>query len=230
VFSSRDEKLCQFLLSFGFLSSEQIKKLLFPATDKRTMLRRLRVLNHRKILNRFEVSFGGQVLWSLTPGQVEKMGSTFVIKNINKNALTHDLLVNDLRLKFEQFSVGKSWKSGHYFRHKFSANKKPEERSSDTIPDWLVTINNRVCALEVELHLKSKDRMLKVFETYSNNKAISLLWYFVPTEAMRKKLLREAIPFTNYRGKQWFKVSLVTEVDRELSMLTVPPHSVSRPR
>jgi hypothetical protein len=228
VFSSRDEKLCQYLLSFGFLSSEQIKKLLFTATDKRTMLRRLRVLNHRKILNRFEVSFGGQVLWSLTPAQVEKMGSTFVIKNINKNAVTHDLLVNDLRLKFEQYKAGKSWKSGHYFRHKFSANKKPEERSSDTIPDWLVTINNRVCALEVELHLKSKDRMLKVFETYSNNKAISLLWYFVPTETMRKKLLRDVIPFTNYRGKQWFKVSLISEVDRELRLLTVPPHSVSK--
>jgi hypothetical protein len=192
------------------------------------MLRRLRVLNHRKILNRFEVSFGGQVLWSLTPAQVEKMGSTFVIKNINKNAVTHDLLVNDLRLKFEQYKAGKSWKSGHYFRHKFSANKKPEERSSDTIPDWLVTINNRVCALEVELHLKSKDRMLKVFETYSNNKAISLLWYFVPTETMRKKPLRDVIPFTNYRGKQWFKVSLISEVDRELRLLTVPPHSVSK--
>ena len=194
------------------------------------MLRRLRVLKRRKILNRFEVSTGGQVLWYLTPNHVEKMGSTFVMKHINKNALTHDLLVNDLRLQFEQKKLGLSWKSGHYFRHKMSANKKPEERSSDTIPDWLVTINNRVCALEVELHLKSKDRIFKVFRTYSNNKAVSLLWYFVPTEAMRKRLLRYVVPFTDYRGKSWFKVSLLSEVDHELSMLTVPAHSVSKSR
>src|SRR5690606_25056367 len=157
----------------------------------------------RKILNRFEVSTGGQVLWYLTPGQVEKMGSTFVMKNISKNALTHDLLVNDVRLHFEQLGIGSVWRSGHYLRHKFSANKKLEDRSTDTIPDWLVTINNRVCALEVELHLKSKDRMLRVFREYTNNKAVSVLWYFVPTETLRKRLLKRVAPFIQYRGKQW---------------------------
>jgi hypothetical protein len=228
VFSDRDQLLCQYLLSFGFLSSEQIKKLVFESTDKRTMLRRLRKLRMRKILNRFEVSRGGEVLWYLTSSQVEHLDSHFVIKGINKNALNHDLKVNDLRIQFEQKNVGASWKSGHYLRHKASAKKKPEERSSDTIPDWLVTIGNQVCAIEIELHIKSKDRLYNVFRTYSNAKAISTLWYIVPTESMRKRLLRHVESFTRYRDKNWFKVSLFSEVENELNLLTVPAHSVSK--
>lgn len=228
MLSSRDRLLCQSLLSYGFLSSEQIKKLLFESTDKRTMLRRLRKLHQRKILNRFEVSRGGQVLWYLTSSQVELMKSNFVIKGINKNALNHDLKVNDLRVQFEQKNVGASWKSGHYLRHKASANKKPEERTSDTIPDWLVTINNRVCALEVELHIKSKDRLYNVFRTYSNAKSISTLWYVVPTESMRKRLLRHVETFLRHRDKNWFKVSIFSEIESELNLLTVPAHSVSK--
>lgn len=227
MFNSRDVKLCEYLLSFGFLSSEQIKKLLFPTTNKRTMLRRLRVLKQQKRLNRFEVSTGGQVLWYLTPSQVEQMKGKLVIKKINKNVLNHDLLVNDLRLQFEQQKVGSSWKSGHYFKHLASLKKKLEDSASDTIPDWVVTIHHRVCALEVELHLKSKERMLKVFRTYSDNKEISLIWYFVPTESMRKRLLHHVEPFIKYRGRGWFKVSLFSEVEDCLKLLTDPAHSVS---
>jgi hypothetical protein len=87
-------------MSFGFLSSEQIKKLVFPTVDKRTMLRRLRVLKKKKVLNRFESSKGGTVLWSLTGRQSSLMGSDFVMRNINRSALEHDLMVNDLRIQF----------------------------------------------------------------------------------------------------------------------------------
>lgn len=192
------------------------------------MLRRLRKLRMRKILNRFEVSTGGQVLWYLTATQVEKMQSTFVMKNISRNALIHDLKVNDLRILFHEKNVGRSWKSGHYFRHLASLKKKPEDRSSDTIPDWLVTINNRVCALELELHLKSRDRLYHVFRTYVNNKSIATLWYVVPTEFMRKRLLHHVESFVRHRDKNWFKVSLFSELEVELNMLTPPAHSVSR--
>lgn len=226
MLSSRDKELCESLLSYGFLSSEQIKKLLFPSTDKRTMLRRLRKLHQGKILNRLEVSKGGQVLWYLTASQVEQMKSTFVMKGINRNALTHDLRVNDLRIEFHQKNVGSTWKSGHYFRHLANLKKKPEDRSSDTIPDWVVTIGNRVYALEVELNFKSKDRLWKVFRTYVNNKHLSTLWYIVPTETMRRKLLRYVAPFLSYRDKNWFKVSLFSELDRELNLLTPHAHSV----
>ena len=228
MLNSRDEKLCQYLLSYGFLSSEQIKKLLFPETNKRTMLRRLRILNKKKILIRFESSKGGTILWTLSRSQVLQMGSEFVMKSINRSTLTHDLLVNDLRIQFEQKGIGSSWKSGHYFRFKASLGKGPEERLPDTIPDWIVTIRNKVCALEVELSLKSTSRIQRVFNLYTRKESIAHLWYFVPNEKMRQRLLRIALPYEKYRGKGWFKVSLLRDLETGLDVLTGTAHSVSK--
>jgi hypothetical protein len=214
MLSSRDQGLVKLLLSYGFLTSEQIKNILFKEIDKRTMLRRLRKLKKKKILNRFESARGGTVLWALTPSAVSKLDDGFVIRNINRNTLAHDLLVNDVRLKLEQKGIGKSWTSSHYFRYKMSEEKKPKDRTVDTIPDWLVTIDGKIVALEVELNFKSKARMRDVFSVYQNKKAISQLWYLVPTESIRQKILKCAEPYLAYRGRSWVKVTLLSELDQ----------------
>ena len=87
MLNPRDESLCQYLLSFGFLSSEQIKKLLFEGVNKRTVLRKLRILKKKKILERFESSKGGTVIWCLSGKKVRSMGSEFVMKNITEALL-----------------------------------------------------------------------------------------------------------------------------------------------
>jgi hypothetical protein len=212
VLNPRDESLCQSLLSYGFLSSEQIKKLVFPTVNKRTMLRRLRVLKKKKVLNRFESFKGGTVLWSLTGRQSSLMGSDFVMRNINRSALEHDLLVNELRIQFESSGIGTSWKSSHYLRFKASQGLKRDERLPDTIPDWLVTIDGKLCAMEVELSFKGILRMERIFNLYMDKKSIHQLWYFVPTEKMRLKLLWLANGYTGYRGKNWIRVSLLREL------------------
>ena len=208
MLNPRDESLCQCLLSYGFLSSEQIKKLLFPNVDKRTMLRRLRILKKKKVLTRFESSKGGTVLWTLTSREASRMGSDFVLRNINRSALEHDLLVNDLRIQFETSGIGRSWRSSHYLRFKASQALKLVERLPETIPDWLVTIDEKVCALEVELNFKGVLRMERVFNLYADKKSIHQLWFFVPTEKMRQKLLFLANGYRTYRGKDWVRVSL----------------------
>lgn len=227
VLNQRDEKLCEYLLSYGFLSSEQIKKLLFPTVNKHTVLRRLRKLKRKNVLKRFESSKGGTILWSLTPAQVRIMGSEFVMKNINRSTLVHDLLVNDLRIKFDEQGIGSSWRSGHYLRFKASAGKVPTDRIQDTIPDWLVTIGSKVFALEVELNFKGVQKMERILHLYSEKKSVRHLWYYVPTSTMQKKLLQVAQKFTYDRGKDWFKVSLLKELDEDLKVLTVPAQSVS---
>jgi hypothetical protein len=160
--------------------------------------------------------------------KVQQMGSEFVMKSINRSTLAHDLLVNDLRFQFDQKRVGSSWKSGHYFRFKASLGKSPEERLPDTIPDWIVTIKNKVCALEVELNLKSAYRIQRVLNLYYRKESIAHLWYFVPNEKMRQRLMKLALPYEQYRGKGWFKVSLLRDVEASLEVLTGTAHSVSR--
>jgi len=219
----RDEKLCQYLLSFGFLSSEQIHKLLFKDVNKRTMLRRLRILKKKKILDRFVSSKGGMVLWTLTSKQVSKMVSDFVMKSINRSTLNHDLLVNDLRIQFELKNLGSSWRSSHFLRYKASIGKKPNERLPETIPDWLVTLKGRVFAIEVELNFKGIKRMERVLSLYAEKKSIQHLWYFVPSVEMREKLLRLAQRYAPIRGKNWVIVSLLSEINRSVEVLTAMP-------
>jgi hypothetical protein len=214
MLNSRDQSLVKLLSSYGFLTSEQIRKLLFPSVDKRTMLRRLRKLKKKKILNRFESARGGTVLWALMPSVVSQMENGFVVRNINRNTLTHDLLVNDVRYKLEQKNVGKSWTSGHYFRFRMSEDKKPKDRIEDTIPDWLVTIDGKMFALEVELNFKSKARMSDIFRVYQSKKSIAHLWYFVPSESIRQKILKCAQPYLSSRGRDWVKVTLLSELDQ----------------
>lgn len=219
----RDEKLCQYLLSFGFLSSEQIHKLLFQDVNKRTMLRRLRILKKKKVVDRFVSSKGGMVLWTLTSKQVSRMGSEFVMKNINRSTLEHDLSVNDLRIQFELKNLGSSWRSSHYLRFKASAGRRPQDRLPETIPDWLVTLKGRVFAIEVELNFKGIKRMERVLSLYADKKSIQHLWYFVPSIEMREKLLRLAQRYSITRGKSWVKVSLLSEIDRVVEVLTATP-------
>lgn len=219
----RDEKLCQYLLSFGFLSSEQIQKLLFKDVNKRTMLRRLRILKKKKVLDRIVSSKGGMILWTLTTKQVSRMGSDFVMKNINRSTLDHDLSVNDLRIQFELKGLGSSWRSSHYLRFKASAGRRPQDRLPETIPDWLVTLKGRVFAIEVELNFKGIKRMERVLSLYAEKKSIQHLWYFVPSVEMREKLLRLAQRYAIIRGKNWVKVSLLSEGDRAVEVLTAMP-------
>lgn len=219
----RDEKLCQYLLSFGFLSSEQIHKLLFKNVKKRTMLRRLRNLKKKKVIDRFESSKGGIILWTLTSKQVSKMGSDFVMKNINRSTLDHDLSVNDLRIHFELKGLGSSWRSSHYLRFKASAGRRPQERLPETIPDWLVTLKGRVFAIEVELNFKGIKRMERVLSLYAEKKSIQHLWYFVPSEQMKTQFIKLAQRYALTRGKSWIKVSLLSEIDRAVEVLTAMP-------
>jgi len=219
----RDEKLCQYILSFGFLSSEQIHKLLFMDVNKRTMLRRLRILKKKKVIDRFVSSKGGMVLWTLTSKQVSRMGSDFVMKNINRSTLAHDLLVNDLRIQFELKNLGSSWRSSHYLRFKASAGRRPQERLPETMPDWLVTLQGRVFAIEVELNFKGIKRMERVLSLYAEKKSIQHLWYFVPSEQMRTQLIKLAQRYALTRGKSWVKVSLLSEINHAVEVLTAMP-------
>ena len=49
------------------------------------------------------------------------------LKGINKNALSHDLMVNDLRIHLEKKRLGKSFISGFFLRAKASIGKSPYE-------------------------------------------------------------------------------------------------------
>ena len=80
----------------------------------------------------------------------------------------------------------------------------------------------------MELNLKSSSRIQRVLNLYYRKESIAHLWYFVPNEKMRQRLLKIALPYEQYRGKGWFKVTLLRDVEASLQVLTGGAHSVSR--
>jgi hypothetical protein len=203
---------------------------MFSGIDKKTMLRRLRLLHNKKVLSRFVSSRGGEIIWAIHPEYARRIALDFVIKNINRQNLLHDLVVNDVRLEADKLGLGSHWKSSHYFRFVASQDKKNIERLPDTIPDWFVTFNlaGRLvnCALEVELHYKGKHKMERVLGLYAQKKSIGVLWYLVPNQAMKNKLIELGVSYQKMKGRGSFKVSLIDEFIQDLSAYS-PAHSVS---
>ncbi len=64
--TGRDKDILKSLLSYGLLSSKQIKDLHFSGVDKRTVLRRLRKLTKAKWILRHVTSRGGEIIWTLS--------------------------------------------------------------------------------------------------------------------------------------------------------------------
>ncbi len=91
---------------------------MFLGIDKKTMLRRLRLLHLRKVLSRFVSFKGGEIVWAIHPEYARKVALDFMIKSINRQNLLYDLLVNDVRLSMEQLGVSFHWNdkwwSSHY--------------------------------------------------------------------------------------------------------------------
>jgi hypothetical protein len=200
---------------------------MFVGIDKKTMLRRLRLLHRRKVLSRFVSFKGGEIVWAIHPEYARKVALDFVIKSINRQTLLHDLLVNDVRLSVEQLGVSFHWKSSHYFRFIASLDKKNNDRLPDTIPDWFVSINGVNCALEVELHYKGKHKMERVLGLYAQKKSIGVLWYLVPNQLMKNKLMELGVSYQKMKGRGSFKVSLIDEFISDLSAYS-SAHPVSR--
>ena len=204
---------------------------MFVGIDKKTMLRRLRLLQKRKVLNRFVSFKGGEIIWAIHTEFARSIALDFVIKSINRQNLHHDLVVNDVRLLAEKLGIGSNWKSSHYFRFVASLDKKNLDRFPDTIPDWFVTFNLGGyvvnCALEVELHYKGKHKMERVLGLYAHKKSIGVLWYLVPNQSMKNKLVELGVTYQKMRGRGSFKVSLIDEFIQDLSAHS-SAHPVSR--
>lgn len=220
----RDKHLLLGLLNYGLLSTRQIQLLFFTSTklglvDRRTVLRRLRILSKKKWIIRHKTSRGGEIIWTLNSKGAKYLESEFYLKGINRASLYHDLVVSDMRIELDQLNICSYWQSSHYLRFKVNLKKNPYARAPDSIPDWLFSMKLRsrssTIAMEVELNFKGVRRQLKVFEMY-NNKNIDHIWYLVPTKRFGEKILKVAHEFMRKENSTWVFFSIIDEVKLEV--------------
>lgn len=190
----RDLSLLRAIDRYGVMSTKQIKQSQFSNTELRTVLRRLRKLEKKKLIMRHHGLPNGKFVWTLGLNGLNRIGSRFGF-SINRNSLEHDVLVTSVRLALDKAGLGSDWQSAHWLRHKASDGIAPENRFSDQIPDALFMVGAdddiNLVALEVEIVAKSKRRYRRIIANYSSNPAIDKIWYVVSAPRIGKLILEE---------------------------------------
>jgi len=215
--TDRDFKLFSLLSEYGLLSTSQIYRKVFRGVDKRTMLRRLRKLHKHRCLSFVTGPNQGGYVWYLSQKSLKLLGSDFAIKGVNRNSLEHDLLVNEMRFSLEQTGFTETWISSHRMRQTDPQGVSPYARSSDTIPDWIFTLETkqygpRSIAMEVEITYKGPKRMQSQIYRYVHKDSIHYSWYLVPSIEFGRKILKDFKPYAGYKSNSWLWFSLIDEV------------------
>ena len=138
---------------------------------------------------------------------------------INRNTLSHDVTVSEVRWALEKAGLGAAWKSGHVLRKEAGATYSKSRGAVDAIPDGLIGIpvqgSYRGVALEVELHAKGRHRYRKVFESYRSKKNIWKIWYVVAHQKLGQQIIGISTPLYWDRAPGFVVYSLIDELVRD---------------
>ncbi|MCB0368630.1 MAG: replication-relaxation family protein [Bdellovibrionales bacterium] len=212
--TARDRSVLELIDSYGMLSTSQIKQLMFEEVNKRTMLRRLRILEKTKNLNRITGLSRGELVWILSSKATKLIGSDLLIKGVNRNTLEHDILINDCRISLKD--MGKHWISGHVLRKDMASSSGYRSGDEAIIPDSLFALNTKAglktISLEVELIAKSKRRYERLMDLYQDNSDIDYVWYIVPSASIGKKVLQQVRIDSYRKSYDWAMYTLLDEL------------------
>ena len=194
--TTRDRSIFRHLLDYGMLTTQHILKFHFDGIAKTTVLRRLRILEEAHFIKRLHGLPTQEVLWILTPKGADILGGELFKKNFNRNLLDHDYKLLELRLLLEKAGVSQSWIPEHEIKHRLFQKYSRKEALKKNVPDGIMMVtaqeNKRVpVAVELELNLKSKERIKEVLKSYQFKKDLTALWYVNHSEVISKALFSE---------------------------------------
>ena len=104
----RDIKLLKALGRYGVLSTKQIQKLVFSEIRFTTMMRRLRLLEKFHFLKRGVILTDQSLTWTLVFRGEQYLGVEIPGSFSNRNTIDHDILINYIRIKLEEFNLAKN--------------------------------------------------------------------------------------------------------------------------
>lgn len=215
LLTPRDKEVIESLHSYGLLTTNQLRELHFSRVSKQTLQRRLSVLQENNWIHHITGYYFGEYVWKLTTKAAKLLCSEFVIRNVNRNTLYHDCLSNDLRILVEQNLDSNQWTSSHYLKHRAVSTGLTKEN----IPDWLCVLNTKLygpisAAIELELNLKSRTRMLETLNSHRRRESCQLIWYVLPNERFGEKIFRDHQNFFKNMPKAWLCYSVFDELKR----------------
>jgi len=184
----RDIEIFKLIANYGMLSTKQINSICFNLIATTTVLRRLRILEDKKYIQRLLGLETQDVLWVLLPKGAGAAGVAIPKRHWSKNLLEHDHKLISLRLNLESSGISHSWIPEHLIRANIFRNNDFRTAKEKLIPDGLmatVADGKRLSvAIELELTLKNKDKLHKTLSRYKRQEGIIGVWYLGPTTSL----------------------------------------------
>ena len=107
--TNRDIDIFKLIANYGMLTTKQLNSICFNSIAMTTVLRRLRMLEDKKFINRLIGLESQEVVWVLQPKGAEKAGVSIPKRHWSKNLLEHDHKLISLRLSLECSGIAHSW-------------------------------------------------------------------------------------------------------------------------
>jgi DNA-binding HxlR family transcriptional regulator len=186
--TNRDIEIFKHIANFGMLSTKQINSICFNSIAATTVLRRLRMLEDKKFIQRILGLESQDVLWVLLPKGAEAAGVAIPKRHWSKNLLEHDHKLISLRLNLERSGIAHSWIPEHKIRANIFRSNDFRTAKEKLIPDGLMATEadgkRLSVAIELELTLKNKDKLHKTLSRYKRQDGILGVWYIAPTTSL----------------------------------------------
>lgn len=184
--TERDIEILKFINAFGFCEMPHISNkfaLRKPWNYKvvRRLIKAGFLIHERVFHNRpgiFRLSREGAALTGLPP-----------LKKLSLGIYEHQITVIDVSLKLLQQYPGAHWKSERWLKYdEYSEGRF--NRQCHFADGILILPDNKRVAIEVELTMKSKDRLNKILRDYWLQNEVEEVWYYcVPDIINRVKSL-----------------------------------------
>lgn len=214
--TQRDLLLMKKLSSHGMMSTNLIRIHLFNSIDSATVLRRLRMLEKERLIKRILGLESQEHLWLLTIKGARLARVNLSKSNWNRNLLEHDLILVSVRLALEACQIAHSWKPEHEIRSLLFKKYGLRGIKEKLVPDGLVgvEINGRKesIAIELEMTLKSQDRIKKILRRYLEKAEIFAIWYVAPKKSILESVFNQWQLLGGQRSKIKFYVSLLPDL------------------
>jgi hypothetical protein len=211
----RDYNFLLAIFRFGFLTAKDARDEFWDKKDNRNHLKRIRILENHRLIEKLLVHEPSDIPYRLT-----KLGEQLIRKRglVSQNSAykcprystpyNHDKALNRLLRRLEESpSVAHiETEKDLHVRYKQKLEIFSQRQEEFKIPDGLIALRGSggaviECALELELHLKSRNAYRKIFRDYQRTSHWQCILYVVSDH--RSLSLMSAILKELYKQKDY---------------------------
>lgn len=216
ILTQRDREILFDIQAHGIHGTRGIASSHFPGVALTTVLRRLRVLERKRYIQRIPGLEGGSFGWALTRESAEKLGFDAAKVHFPRFTLEHDVKLAALRILLEDCGIARSWRPEHEIRARIARKYGRHGNSDRTIPDGLMGVEidglKETVAIELELSPKNQTRYRRIIGDYRFKQNLWGFWYVVSKASLGRQLKKACFDSMHLSKQPYFLWSVLDDV------------------